>query len=1076
MTYKPLFFCLVALATNAFCQTPVITHVDKYVNGNEQRVTISGSNFGGVAANLSVWFGAAKGTVLTTPQSPTDQTIEVLVPPGATYESITVTNTSTGKTGWSQGEFMLSYGGQSPIALANFVAQTDLAAESGLFDVCLCDLDNDGLNDVGTANSGGTGAPANSVALFRNTSTPGGSFTFAAKTSFFPSIRSLHIRCGDLDGDGKKDLVVTEADPGTRIFILRNTSTPGTLSFTTQNISLAGKSPKRVEITDLDLDGKPEIIVTDQKSGNNDFIILPNTSSIGSISFGAMVPIAGPPGATSTDGLAVQDLDDDNLPEIVINQFLAANSNVFIYSNQSTSGNFRFTKIKTLTLAGTPVNVRVGDVDGDTKPDIIATQLVASQISVFLNQSTSSNLQFGAPASVSTDLVPWGVDFGDLDGDGKLDAVIASLTGSGSIDPKSLTILNNTSTPGTVSFLPKLIRSTNFANRHVVIGDIDGDSKPDITYTSVDDNSRGIVASKVSFFRNQACIVPKVTPPGPMTVCTSFPVTLESSISDGATYAWKKDGNDLGITTTTFTPSLTGIYTVDITSDGCTKTSNQVSVTMATGVAGAPAFTNNSPVCVDGTINIGATAAGGDTFNWTGPAGFTATGSTITRTSYKPEYAGRYEVEVLAGGCIAAKGSTLVETISLPAFSVGFTGSDVICTGDTKTLTAVPADGNFTYQWANANGDIGGATTTSLVVSATGSYSFKAKSTLYPGCPDVPAEPIDILLATTPGVNFDSPAETCKDSPVSFTNQSVMQENAEPQFAWEFGDGGTSTDKSPTHVYTAVAASLTVKLKASYRGNACATEKTKPIKVSLPPTASITAPGNVFQFCSGTKLTLAVSAAFSEYLWSTGATTATADVTQSGTVTVQLKNSIGCKIQASQVVTTLPAPVLTISATPNPINLGETSVLSVQETYDNYTWTPAETLDNPIAKSPVATPQLTTMYTLKVTGSNGCVGKDSVEVTVNVDNPTNLLKPANFFSPNGDGTNPIWKVEPAALAKQCSVTIFDEKGMKVFESGGYENDWDGTANGKKLPDGVYYYMIRCDGDSGSKTGSITILR
>src|ERR1051325_4908880 len=333
MTHKPLFFFLVILfTTKAFCQAPVIIHVDKYVNGNGQRVTISGSNFGGNAANLSIWFGAAKGTVVVTADGPTDQTIEALVPPGATYESISVTNTSTNKTSYSSGEFQLSFGGTQPIAIANLAAQSDLNAESGLFDVCLCDLDGDGLNDVGTANSGSTSAPTNSVALFRNTSTPG-TFSFAAKTALLPSIRSLHIRCGDLDGDGKKDLVVTEADPGNRVFILKNTTVGSALSFTSQNIPLSGRAPKRVEIADLDLDGKPDLIITDQKTGNNSFIILPNTSSRPSITFGALIPVSGPAGANSTDGLAVQDLDGDNRPEVIVNQFLTANSNIFIYRN-----------------------------------------------------------------------------------------------------------------------------------------------------------------------------------------------------------------------------------------------------------------------------------------------------------------------------------------------------------------------------------------------------------------------------------------------------------------------------------------------------------------------------------------------------------------------------------------------------------------------------------------------------------------------------------------------------------------------------------------------------------------------
>ncbi|HZY78940.1 MAG TPA: FG-GAP-like repeat-containing protein [Cyclobacteriaceae bacterium] len=1076
MTFKPrLFFYLLAftLTTTAFGQTPVITHVDKYINGNAQRVTISGSNFGGVPANLVVWFGATQGVVETA----TEQTIEATVPAGATYESIVVTNTSTGKSAWSKGEFQLSYGGEQPVALANLVPQTDLDAEAGLFDVCLCDLDGDGKSDVGTANSGSIAAPAFSVSLFRNTSNAGGGFSFAPKVSQLPNIRSLHIKCGDLDGDGKKDLVVTEADPGTRVYILRNISTTGTLSFTAQNFSVTGKSPKHIEIADLDMDGKPELVLTDQKSGTNNIIIVPNTSSGAGPTFGSPIFISGPAGASSSDGLAVQDLDGDNKPEIVINQFLTANSNLFIFSNESSVGNFRFSKITTLPLAGTPVNVRIGDIDGDGKNDIVATQLLAAGISVFLNTTANSTLSFGSAVAVQTDLVPWGLDFGDLDGDGKLDVVVASLTGTGTIDPKSITILNNNSTPGAVAFLPKVIRTTAFANRHVIIGDIDGDSKPDITYTSVDDNSRGIVASKVSFYRNKSCIVPKVTPGGPMVVCTSFPITLKATASAGATYQWKLGGTDIGAATnSSYTPSATGIYTVDITSDGCTKTSAGVDVTMSTGLATAPVFTNNSPICKDGTINLGATSTGGEEFNWTGPAGYSAQGASVSRTGYKPEFAGRYEVEVKAGGCIAAKGSTLVETISLPAFSVGFTGSDVICAGDTKALTASPSDPNFTYQWVDANGDIGGATTTSLNVNASGSYSFKATSTLYPGCPQVQTAPVSLTVASIPVVAFQSPAETCKDTPVAFVNQSTVQENAEPHFKWEFGDAQTSTDKSPTHAY-ATLSTFTVKLTVAYRSDACPVSLTKQIKVSALPTASITAPNDVFKFCEGDKLTLSVAPTFSEYLWSTNATTPTIDVTASGTITVQLKNSIGCKISASKEVVRLPKPAVEATAEAATIDLGASTKLSASAGFTSYEWTPAETLDNAESNSPTATPIITTVYTVNVVDGNGCIGEDSVEVLVNVDNPTNLLKPSNFFSPNTDATNPYWEVGNILNFPQCAVTVFDERGLKVFEAKPYDNTWDGTSNnGKKLPDGVYYYLIRCEGDSGSKTGSITILR
>lgn len=1076
-----LFYLITLIVTNSFGQTPVITHVDKYVNGNGQRVTISGSNFGGIAGDLRVWFGASQGVVETA----TEQTIEALVPPGATYESIVVTNVSTGKSAWSKGEFMLAYGGDDPIALAKLAAQSDLDAETGLYDLCMCDLDNDGVNDIAGSNSGATTPPSFGLSVFPNTTAPGAAtLSFAAKISLLATTKALNIKCGDLNGDGLKELIVTEADPGTRVFILKNM---GSMTFTPQNISVTGSlgpaSPKRVDVADLDGDGLPELVITDQNTANQDLIILRNTSVGATISFGpsTLLPVA----STGSDGLAIQDLNNDNRPEIIISQVLSSGGNVFVYKNESIPGDFDFDEVTIADIApatpnntGAPVNVRVGDIDGDSKSDIVVTHFLGSRVSVLRNTTTTGAISFAAPIALTTDVFPFGLDLGDLDGDGKLDIVIASLTGpTTEPNPKSLTILDNTSTVGSISFLPPLTQATTFVNRHVVVGDLNGDSKPDIAYTSVDDNTRGVPASKISFFRNRSCILPEVTPGGPMTICNSFPLELKSTESAGATYLWSQDGTPLGAETNpTYPPSASATYTIDITSDGCTKTSNEVEVTVSTGGATLDDIENDSPACEGGTINLSVTTTGGDTFNWTGPAGFSKSGASVNRSDYEPAFAGRYEVEVLDGGCIAAKGSTLVETISLPSFNVSFIGSDVFCTG-TKTLSVVPAEANFDYQWTDENGDIGGETGTTFDASASGSYSVTATSTLYPACPVVVADAVDILKATVPVVAFESPAETCKDVLTSFTNQSTVQDGAGAQYKWEFGDGDTSTETNATHTYTALG-TLDVKLTVKYRGDACTTiSAPEPITISAPPTATITSEGNVFQFCPGDGITLGVSAPFEEYEWSTDETTASIAVTTGGNFSVQLTNDIGCKITVSQAVTLLPLPDITITAETNPINLGEETKLSASNGFPDYTWTPVETLDDPTSQTPIAKPADDTEYTVTVVGSNGCEGTAKLLIDVILDNPTNLLKVANFFSPNGDTSNPFWNIEPASIVQMCGVTVFDEKGLKVYEAKPYNNDWDGTSNnGKRLPDGVYYYQIRCDGDNGSKSGSITILR
>jgi gliding motility-associated-like protein len=172
----------------------------------------------------------------------------------------------------------------------------------------------------------------------------------------------------------------------------------------------------------------------------------------------------------------------------------------------------------------------------------------------------------------------------------------------------------------------------------------------------------------------------------------------------------------------------------------------------------------------------------------------------------------------------------------------------------------------------------------------------------------------------------------------------------------------------------------------------------------------------------------------------------------------------------------LPAPEVTTSATPPSISVGETSQLNASGLI-NYEWEPAPTLTDPTIANPIASPTETTVYTVWGDGGNGCAGTGTVEVNVKGEAIINRLRPVNFFSPNGDAINNFWTIENILTASECLVRVFDDKGIKVFEAKPYLNDWDGTFNGRTLPDGVYFYIIRCDGEENNpKTGSITLLR
>lgn len=85
----------------------------------------------------------------------------------------------------------------------------------------------------------------------------------------------------------------------------------------------------------------------------------------------------------------------------------------------------------------------------------------------------------------------------------------------------------------------------------------------------------------------------------------------------------------------------------------------------------------------------------------------------------------------------------------------------------------------------------------------------------------------------------------------------------------------------------------------------------------------------------------------------------------------------------------------------------------------------------------------------------------------------------NAFSPDAtDGINDEWKVSyKSIISFECH--IFNRWGIKVAEMNDPSQGWDGKHNGKYVPAGVYYYVIKAEGADGRKynlKGDINIIK
>ncbi len=86
------------------------------------------------------------------------------------------------------------------------------------------------------------------------------------------------------------------------------------------------------------------------------------------------------------------------------------------------------------------------------------------------------------------------------------------------------------------------------------------------------------------------------------------------------------------------------------------------------------------------------------------------------------------------------------------------------------------------------------------------------------------------------------------------------------------------------------------------------------------------------------------------------------------------------------------------------------------------------------------------------------------------------LRPAEAFTPNGDGNNDRWVIPGLNNYPNNMVMVYNRSGHVVFEARGYQNDWEGfyRDNRERLPQGSYLYVIDLGDDNPPKQGWIYI--
>ena len=203
--------------------------------------------------------------------------------------------------------------------------------------------------------------------------------------------------------------------------------------------------------------------------------------------------------------------------------------------------------------------------------------------------------------------------------------------------------------------------------------------------------------------------------------------------------------------------------------------------------------------------------------------------------------------------------------------------------------------------------------------------------------------------------------------------------------------------------------------------------------------------------CENQSTTIIADSGFTSYLWSTGETSPSITINQSGQYLLDViatYPSGTCGGQFIYNVSTIISPIIdhlnVIDWTDN-----ENSIEVVLDNTNsgNYLYS----LDNiNFQSSPIFSNLLIGQYTVYVKDIYNC-GEDSENAF--------LLNYPKYFTPNGDGFNDYWKVKFSESEPNMMTSIYDRYGKFIFNFTPDSMGWDGTLNGKQLPSTDYWFVV-----------------
>lgn len=398
---------------------------------------------------------------------------------------------------------------------------------------------------------------------------------------------------------------------------------------------------------------------------------------------------------------------------------------------------------------------------------------------------------------------------------------------------------------------------------------------------------------------------PSITLTDDTAICSGSSIDLNATVNNGAFVIWST--NQTG-NTITVSPTVTTTYEATVIEGSC---SNMESVTVTVNPKPTVSITSSegSSICAGENTILSATTASGNSILW-------SNGATTQSISVNPSITTTYTAVVTDVNNCTENATFELSVLDNPIVSITSSEGATVCAGTSTVLTATTTAGN-SLLWNT------GETTSSINVSPSETTTYSVEVSNNDGCVEQEEFTVNVSGPCNICEEFTCPTECsyCESEEVSFTTQggnsflttvyAITDENGvilELTSSTNLGlrpiglgfvfpinyDEGLSVQNLAvgSNIYDVTGDCLDIGDPYIF-------------KVCEDPSVAITSSESGVLCLGNVKSLTAVTEAGNSILWSTGATTASIDVSPSETTTysVEVTNSFGCTEQENLTIT-----------------------------------------------------------------------------------------------------------------------------------------------------------------------------